>query len=258
MDLPVGSKITKALLREPMRRICLALADKIVGNSNHTLDTFLRGRARRPGRDVVHYLGIDSKSFLNVGADRERFRNELGLPKSCLVLLFAGRLVSEKNPQFALGVLRELRELEPRAMGVFVGIGGEEQPLRQRVAELGLAEATRFLGWRKDIPDIMCCCDWFIHTGPESPMEGFGLSVVEAQLAGLRLLLSRGVGDDPLLSGSCIRRLSLSAPAAIWAQAAYSQLGEAPPDRVQAAKALAISPMDMDWALADLLRLYQD
>jgi hypothetical protein len=88
-------------------------------------------------------------------------------------------------------------------------------------------------------------------------MEGFGLAVVEAQLAGLRLLLSLGIADDPLLPGSCARRLSLAEPASIWAQAAYSQLGEFVPSRDQAAKALANSPMDMDRALADLIQIYQ-
>jgi len=257
MELPVGSAIKKALLREPMRRICLALADKIVGVSNYTLDIFLRSRPRRPGRDVVLNLGVESKPFLKASANRERFRRELGLAEGSLVLLFAGRLCSEKNPLFAISVLSELRKLEPRAVGVFAGSGAEEQPLRQRALELGLGGVTRFLGWRADIPDIMCCSDWFIHSGPEYPMEGFGLAVVEAQLAGLRLLLSRGVQQDTLLPGSCIRSLSLAEPAAIWAQAAYSQLEETPPNRGQAARALANSPMDMDRALADLLRLYQ-
>jgi hypothetical protein len=103
----------------------------------------------------------------------------------------------------------------------------------------------------------MSCCDWFILPRPEKPMEGFGIAVVEAQLAGLRLLLSLGIADDPLLPGSCARRLSLAEPAAIWAQAACSQLGQPVPGRDQAAKALAGSPMDMDRALTGLLRLYQ-
>ena len=32
-----------------MRRVCLGMADRIVGISNITLDTFLAGRARRQG-----------------------------------------------------------------------------------------------------------------------------------------------------------------------------------------------------------------
>lgn len=89
-------------------------------------------------------------------------------------------------------------------------------------------------------------------------MEGFGIAVVEAQLAGLRLLLSKGIPDDPLLPGSCVRRLSVAEPAAAWARTAYTQLGEFPPIREQAARTLADSPVDMDRALADLLGFYQE
>jgi glycosyltransferase involved in cell wall biosynthesis len=255
--IPVGTAWKKALLRGPMRRACLSLADRIVGNSNHSLDTFLRGRSRRPGRDVVHYLGIDPQPFLNASADREQFRRRLGLALDSLVLLFAGRLVPEKNPIFALEVLRELRKLEPRCVGVFVGSGSEERALRERSGALGLDGAARFLGWRTDIPDIMCCSDWFVLPHPEEPMEGFGITVVEAQLAGLRLLLSRGIADDPLLPGSCVRRISLSELAPAWAQAAHQLLRETVPTREQAARSLSNSPMDPDRALADLLRLYQ-
>jgi len=79
--------------------------------------------------------------------------------------------------------------------------------------DLGLGAAFRHLGWRNDVPEIMRCCDWFILPHPEHPMEGFGLAVVEAQLAGLRMLISTGVPDDPLLpTASCARLPSPPAP----------------------------------------------
>jgi hypothetical protein len=77
--------------------------------------------------------------------------------------------------------------------------------------------AVRLLGWRKDLPEIMGCSDWFILPYPEQPMEGFGLSVAEAQLAGLQMLLSRGIPDDPLLPSASFRRLPLSAGPKAWA-----------------------------------------
>jgi glycosyltransferase involved in cell wall biosynthesis len=255
--VPVRGAVKQVLLREAMRRTCFALADKIVGISDHTLDTFLAGRQRREGRDLVHYYGIDPQPFLAAKADRYQFRRDFNLPQDALILLFAGRLVPEKNPKFALDVLCELRRLEPRTVGVFVGSGSEGDALKSRASELGLNEATRFLGWRNDIPEIMTCCDWFILPRPEQPMEGFGIAVVEAQLAGLRLLISKGIPDDPLLSGSCSQRLSLDESPMVWAQAALSQLSHNPPSRFDSAKTLANSPLDMDRALADLLSLYR-
>ena len=82
----------------------------------------------------------------------------------------------------------------------------------------------RLLGWRDDLPEIMSCSDWFILPHPEHPVEGFGLAVVEAQLAGLRMLLSRGIPDDPLLSTASFRRLALSEGPKVWAKAAMELL----------------------------------
>jgi hypothetical protein len=52
------------------------MADRIVGISNHTIDTFLAGRARRPERDAVHYYGLDPTLFENIATDRAGFRRQ--------------------------------------------------------------------------------------------------------------------------------------------------------------------------------------
>ena len=122
--------------------------------------------------------------------------------------------------------------------------------------ELGVSANFRALGWRNDVPDIMCYCDWFILPRPERPMEGFGIAVVEAQLGGLRMLLSLGIPDDPLLPTARVRRLPLAAGADVWAQAAIELFRQPAPSRSDALTALKRSPMDMDTALGRLLEIH--
>jgi glycosyltransferase involved in cell wall biosynthesis len=247
----------KARLYRPLlRRLCLGLADRIVGISNHTLDAFLAGRRRRPGRDLVHYYGVDPARFAGPPPDAVALRRSLGLPDDALVLLFGGRLVPEKNPVFAVEVLAELRRLEPRACAIFAGSGSEEEAVCARAAALGVGSFIRMLGWRDDLAVLMRAADWFILPRPEAPPEGFGLAVVEAQLAGLRLLLSRGIVDDPLLPTARFRRCSLDEPASKWAQAAIELANEPAPSAAAAARALGASPMDMDFAISDLMALH--
>jgi len=250
--------LKQAVLRPLLRQTCLRLADKTVGISNHTLDTFLGGRQRRPDRDLVHYYGIDPAPFLAARADPRGFRQEIGVPEDALILLFAGRIVPEKNPIFALKVFAAMRQRDPRAVAVFVGSGSMEKPLADRAAELGAMDAIRLLGWRSDVAAIMSSCDWFILPRPEQPMEGLGIAVIEAQLAGLRLLLSRGIADDPLLPGSVWARLALADGPERWAEEALRLLPQTPPTPQMAAAQLAKSPFDMDFALTDLLNLYSE
>lgn len=256
-DVLTASSLKIAMLRPTLRRTCLALADMIVANSRHTLAEFLKGRAPRPGRDRVHYLGIDASSFSEVPTDRATLRRKLGLPTNAPLLLFAGRMTPEKNPVFAVDVLAAIRAKLPAARGVFAGVGSLEAAVRQRAVELGQQESIQLLGWREDVSALMVASDWFILPHPETPVEGFGIAVVEAQLAGLRLLVSRGVLDDPLLPTAVVRRLSLEAPPHVWAEAAIEMWRDPAPARSRALEAHAVSPMDMDRSLDDLLSLYR-
>ena len=248
--------VKQRMFRPTFRRICLMMADNIIGISNHTLDTFLSGRGRRPGRDLVHYYGVDASAFVDASAlDRVAFRRELGLADDSCIFLFAGRLVPEKNPVFAMDVFAELHRREPSAVAIFAGSGSLEGAVSERARALGLQQQVRLLGWRNDLPAIMRCCDLFILPRPESPMEGFGLAVVEAQLAGLKLLLSNGIADDPLLPTAVYRRLALSAGPAAWAAAALDLLRE-PSSCCAGLAALAKSPCNIDFAFRDLMMLY--
>jgi glycosyltransferase involved in cell wall biosynthesis len=251
------SVLKQRILRPVLRRTCLRMADQIVGNSNHTLDVFIAGQKRRPGTDRVHYLGVDSARFETAVGDRSKFRRDLGFADNARILLFAGRMVPEKNPVFAVDVLAEMRRLDPAIAGVFVGAGSLEEAVRRRCTQLGVEQAVRFLGWRDDVPEIMCASDWFILPHPEEPVEGFGLAVVEAQLAGMRMLLSRGILDDPLLPTASFRRLALADGPQLWAKAAMELLHQPAPSRTAALAALRQSPFDMDTALNDLLALHK-
>jgi len=256
LNLPTPAKWKWLALREPFRQICLR-ADRVVGISKHTLRTMLNGRPVDAAKHCVHYYGVDPAPFDGPIPDRVAFRRELGLAPDAPILLFGGRIVPEKNPVFAVDVLAALRRREPRAVGVFAGAGSLEATVVERAGALGVENSVRMLGWRDDLPAVMRCGDWFILPRPEQPMEGFGLAVVEAQLAGMRLLVSRGVPDDPFLPTAAFRRMPLSAPADDWARAAAEMLATPAPSAGAALAALAASPMDMDRALEGLMALHK-
>lgn len=248
--------LKQTIFRPILRRICLGMADGIIGISQHTLDTFLAGRPRQPGRDRVHYYGIEPAPFLKAAIDREGFRRELDLPADARILLFAGRIVPEKNPLFAVDVFAAMRRKDPRVCAVFAGAGSLDEAVRQRAAEHGVAEGLRMPGWRDDVPRVMVNADWFILPRPEHPREGLGIAVVEAQLAGLRLLLSEGIADDPLLPGSVWNRLPLAAGPAEWAERALTISSHFAPTPKEAADVLRTTLFDLDSACKDLEELY--
>jgi glycosyltransferase EpsF len=253
--VPVSGAGKTAVLRATLRSIIFRMADRIVGISDHTLDRFIQWRPRNAERDRVHYYGVDPTHFQILETTPQAFRAEIGLPVDARILLFGARLVDEKNPLFAADIFAELYRRDPRTYLVVAGSGSLTDAMVARCASLGVADRVRMLGWRNDLPRIMQCCDLFVLARPEDPPEGFGLTMVEAQLAGLRMLLSTGIPDDPLLPSATVRRLSLARPVDDWATAAEGLLNAPKPDRSVALQELKRSPMDMDYALDNLIAL---
>lgn len=251
------SRMKKAVFRPILRQIGLTCADQIIGISNHTLDTYLSGRSRSGQRHKVHYYGIDSAPFTSVEIDRAEFRRQLNLPDGSRLLLFAGRIVPEKNPLFAVDVFAALKKRDHRVFAIFAGAGSLESDVLRRATELGVADSIRMLGFRSDVAQIMKACDWFILPRPEQPKEGLGIAVVEAQLAGLRLLLSHGIADDPLLPFGCYERLALSAGPHAWADAAMRLLDQTPCATDEAAARLAQTPFDLQTAFDELVSFHE-
>lgn len=204
----------------------------------------------------MHYLGIDPAPLIAAKPDRAAFRRRHGFAEDARIVLFAGRMVPEKNPVFAVDVIAEMRRSDPLVVGMFAGAGSLEAEVRARAAARGVEPFVRLLGWRDDIAEVMAASDWFILPHPENPPEGFGIAVVEAQLAGLRLLLSLGVADDPLLPSVSARRLSLQQSAGEWAAAAWELWSAPAPSRETTLSAFRRSPMAMDFAFCNLVRLH--
>jgi glycosyltransferase involved in cell wall biosynthesis len=262
LHVPTASPRKSAMLRGPMRRLCLLLADKIVGISNYTLDNFLSNRPRKPHRDVVLYYGIDTAPFHAAPPDRLAVRSALGLPDDAVILLFAGRMVEYKNPLFLLDVLDEIVEAEPKVFAVFAGAGPLEEKVRERAQWLGMEDRVRVLGWRDDTHTLMRAAELFVfprveEVTPDLGLEGLGLVVIEAQAAGLPSLLSRGIPDDAIVDRTICKTLSLDDGPKEWGAAIRSILASAKPDRAAALAEIEQSHFSLEAGFRNLIALHR-
>ncbi len=154
--------------------------------------------------DVVRYDGVPAEKVVVVpyGIDTDRFalplsreaaRAALGLPPGRIVLGTVGRLEEQKGQGHlvaAMGILRR-RGLTPLLL--LVGSGREEEGLRRRVAAEGLEDDVRFLGTRRDLPELFRAMDLFVLP---SLWEGLPLALLSAMAAGLPVVAT-SVGGIP-------------------------------------------------------------
>jgi glycosyltransferase involved in cell wall biosynthesis len=138
------------------------------------------------------YNPIDIDQFQS-GAPRGRQQliEELSLPEGSFILLNVARVSPQKGLLYAIRALPAVRDKYPETYLVSVGDTVDHRWLSRLEAEadsLGVARHMRFLGVRRDIPDLLRCCDLFVFP---SLYEGLGISLIEAMASGCACVASR-------------------------------------------------------------------
>lgn len=119
---------------------------------------------------------------------RAAARARLGLRDDQDVIVNVGRQEFPKGQRYLLEAMEGVTARRPDAVLLIVGREGNASAgLREIAARPGVRRATRFLGYREDVPDILAAADLFVFP---SLYEGQGGSVVEALALGLPMVVS--------------------------------------------------------------------
>jgi glycosyltransferase involved in cell wall biosynthesis len=145
-----------------------------------------------PPRKVrVIHNGVDLDEFCPGSVDRAK----LGLPAGCLAF-FAGGI---RNALRNLDSILKALVLVP---GVHLAVAGDlkSSPYPAMAAKLGLRDRVSFLGYRRDIPELMRSADFFVYP---SRYEACSLVLLEAMSSGLPIITAVTAGGSELLTSEC-------------------------------------------------------
>jgi len=147
----------------------------------------LRRAGLPPEKVRVILNGVDPARFRGP-FDRAATRRSLGVPENSKLLVSLGRLRWQKGHDVAVRALAILLRDDPGIRLAVVGDGPERSRLARLVERLGLRDAVRMTGTRRDVPDVLAAADCVLAP---SRYEGFGLAVAEALAAGRPVVASR-------------------------------------------------------------------
>lgn len=258
MSLPTPSRLKTELAREPMRQVCLRMADQIVGISTEALESLVGKGTTQPSRHRVVHYAVDTSRFSAASASRDEFRRQMGVDSAATVLLFVGRMVEYKNPCFVLEMLEHVAQTDASAVAVFAGIGTQESEILELAKLKSLEDRVKLLGFRNDVPELMAAADIFVWPSWEEPMEGLGLGIVEAQAAGLPVLMSRSVPEEAIVVPELVTALPLAAGPQAWAREAIKIMNRQHPARTESRERVEASSFSMKAGVANLMALYLD
>lgn len=180
-----------------LERLAGRLGDRLVAVSPGERAIAIRARIASPDRVVCIENGIPP-AMLPAAYDRAAQRAALGQPGAAPLIGTVARLTAQKNPRLFLDAAALLLRDLPDARFVWCGGGDLAEAARRHAAQLGIAEACRFLGHRDDTPQIIAALDMFWLT---SDYEGLPLAPLEAMSLGVPVVATDVVGTRDLLRG---------------------------------------------------------
>ncbi|RDC56209.1 glycosyltransferase family 1 protein [Pedobacter chinensis] len=190
----------KQLLRSLFLKWVYRHVDKAfyVGTANKA---YFEKSGLKPQQLIFAPHAIDNDRF---AADRRiesnTLREQLNIKTDDVLILFAGKLESKKNPELLLAAFRKLN-LENVHL-LFVGNGKLEDALKSKVKKDASTKLSmthvHFMDFQNQslMPAVYQACDLFCLPS-KGPGETWGLAVNEAMACGKAVLVSNKVGCAP-------------------------------------------------------------
>ena len=203
----------KGILTRFLRRNLSKKADYLFTCSELAGISVFGKKAVEQGRTRFLPNAIDCQKFAPDPLVREKIRRELGI-ENCYVIGHVGRFHYAKNHEYLLRVFAELVKRKTRDyVLLLLGEGSGMEDIRILSRELGIGDKVYFLGNKSNVNDYYQAMDYFVYP---SRFEGMPGTIVEAQTAGLRCLMSDTICKE-VIATELVTTRSISEDPGLWA-----------------------------------------
>ena len=186
--------------------------------SSHYLRDWMITHGAEAERVRVCHTNIDPDQWHADPAQRTRVRQELRQAvrqtlrptfgqehngdEKLPILLYAGRICDQKQPQVFVDTMQQLRRKTPYFLAVVAGDGPEFSWLQARIRRYGLQDNVCVLGAvsNERIQELMTAADIFFLP---SQWEGIALSIFEAMACGVAVVGADVGGQRELVTPEC-------------------------------------------------------
>ena len=203
----------KGILTRFLRRNLSKKADYLFTCSELAGISVFGKKAVEQGRTRFLPNAIDCQKFAPDPLVREKIRRELGI-ENCYVIGHVGRFHYAKNHEYLLRVFAELVKRKTRDyVLLLLGEGSGMEDIMILSRELGIGDKVYFLGNKSNVNDYYQAMDYFVYP---SRFEGMPGTIVEAQTAGLRCLMSDTICKE-VIATELVTTRSIREDPGLWA-----------------------------------------
>jgi len=192
-----GIPLKNWLIYYTMEKIAAHWTDGLITMNEEDFDIAKKFKLRR--KDAVFYVhgvGIDiEKYFINDDEKRKKLREELGFSEDDILILTVAEINTNKNHKQIIDAIKILKDYS-NIYYLIVGTGEEEEKLKNYVLLNNLGNRIKFLGYRRDISEILNTIDIFALT---SLREGLPRAIMEAIAACKPIIATNVRGNRDLV-----------------------------------------------------------
>lgn len=181
--------------REIAYRLTDPLTELTTNVSRAAVERYIRVYAAPKEKIMFVPNGIDIARFRPDRVAGQRLRNELGIDND-FVWLAVGRFEPAKDYPNMLRAFRAVGTKRLDAVLLLVGQGSLLEQVKKLTAELGLEDKVRFLGVRRDVPELMNAADAYVMS---SAWEGMPMVLLEAGACGLPIVATDVGGNGEVV-----------------------------------------------------------
>lgn len=156
----------------------------------------------------IIYNAVDKEKYMFNEEIRYKKRKEFGISDQ-IVIGHIGGFTKPKNTKFLVDIINEVQKIKKNTCLLLVGDGPEKKIVEHRVRELKMDKHVKFLGIRNDVNELLQAMDVFVLP---SYFEGLPFVAVEAQMSGLKTILSDKITKEVVLSDKCIFKSIQTSP----------------------------------------------
>lgn len=175
-----------------IERAVYPITTKIITVSEDVKRWFIKEEKVNKNKFITIYNPIDLNEFTG-STNCQNIKKELNIDNSYPILGNIQPVRQKNKQQFLIHAMSQIVKVFPNVKLLMVGDGPLKNDMERLVEKLGLGKNIIFLGFRRDIPEILSAIDIFVSC---PYYEAFGMVILEA-MAMKKPVVTTRVGGIP-------------------------------------------------------------
>lgn len=194
-----GAPLKNWLIYYPIEKIAAKYTDTIITMNQEDYTSAKKFKLKKANNSIysTHGVGIDLNKFSPSDINEKvNLRNEYGYKNNDFILFYAAELNGNKNQDLLINAIDLLKTKIPNIRLLLAGNGNLREKYEEQVQRLEIQENVKFLGFRKDIAQLLMISDIAVAS---SRREGLPVNIMEAMATGLPLVVTNCRGQRDLV-----------------------------------------------------------